>query len=45
MNIGILFLAGLLKMSTGKDMIASNQSIKVDADTGEVTIKFKMPKS
>lgn len=42
MNNGMQFLAGLFKMSTGKDMLAANQSIKVDAETGEVTIKFKM---
>ena len=45
MNNGMQFLAGLFKMSTGKDMAGENQSIKVDAETGEVTIKFKIPKN
>ncbi len=43
MNNGMLFLAGLFKMSTGKDMGIEGQSIEVDKETGEVTMKFKLP--
>lgn len=43
MNHGVQFLAGMFKMSTGKDMGIENQSIKVDKETGEVTMKFKLP--
>jgi SNF2 family DNA or RNA helicase len=42
MNNGMQFLAGLFKMSTGKDMGIENQSIEIDKETGEVTMKFKM---
>ncbi|MDP4681172.1 MAG: DEAD/DEAH box helicase, partial [Cyclobacteriaceae bacterium] len=43
MNNGMQFLAGMFKMSTGKDMGMEGQSIVVDKDTGEVTMKFKIP--
>ncbi len=43
MNQGMGFLAGLFKMATGKDMAAGEQSISVDKETGEVTMKFKLP--
>ncbi|MBN4081736.1 DEAD/DEAH box helicase [bacterium AH-315-C07] len=45
MNNGMQFLAGLFKMSTGKELSSENQQVSVDAKTGEVTIKFKIPKS
>jgi SNF2 family DNA or RNA helicase len=43
MNNGMQFLAGLFKMSTGKDIGIENQKIEVNKETGEVTMKFKMP--
>jgi superfamily II DNA/RNA helicase len=43
MNHGMQFLAGMFKMSTGKDLGLENQSIEVNRDTGEVTMKFKLP--
>ena len=43
MNSGMQFLAGLFKMSTGKDLGFGNQQIKVNKETGEVTMTFKLP--
>lgn len=43
MNSGMQFLAGLFKMSTGKDMGIEEQKIEVNKETGEVTMKFKVP--
>ena len=43
MNQGIGFLSGLFKMATGKDMGMDEQSITVNKETGEVTMKFKLP--
>jgi len=43
MQDGMSFLSGLFKMSTGKDMAAENAKIEVDRQTGEVTMKFKLP--
>ena len=43
MNSGMQFLAGLFKMSTGKDMGLENQSIEINKETGEVVMKFKLP--
>lgn len=43
MNSGMQFLAGLFKMSTGKDMGIENQKIEVNRETGEVIMKFKLP--
>ena len=43
MNNGIQFLSGLFKMSTGKDMGFENQKIEINKETGEVTMKFKLP--
>ena len=37
------FLAGMFKMSTGKDMGIDKQTIEVNKETGEVTMKFKLP--
>lgn len=42
MNNGMQFLAGLFKMSTGKDMGIENQKIEIDKETGEVVMRFKM---
>ncbi len=43
MNNGMQFLAGLFRMSTGKDIGIENQKIEVNKETGEVTMKFKLP--
>jgi ERCC4-related helicase len=43
MQDGMNFLSGLFKMSTGKEMGAENAKIEVDRQTGEVTMKFKLP--
>ncbi len=44
LNNGMNFLSGLMKMATGKDVGIEDQKIEVDKETGEVTMKFKMPK-
>ncbi len=43
MNNGLLFLAGLFKMSTGKDIGMEGQAIEVNRETGEVIMKFNLP--
>ena len=43
MNNGMQFLAGLFKMSTGKDLGLSGQSVEINKETGEVIMKFKLP--
>ena len=43
MNNGMQFLAGLFKMSTGKDLGMEGQQVKVNKETGEVTMTFKLP--
>ena len=43
MNNGMQFLAGLFKMSTGKDLGLENQTIEIDKSTGEVVMRFKLP--
>jgi len=43
MNNGMQFLAGLFKMSTGKDLGLENQTIEVNKETGEVVMRFKLP--
>jgi SNF2 family DNA or RNA helicase len=43
MTNGMQFLAGLFKMSTGKDLGLENQKIKINKETGEVTMTFKLP--
>jgi superfamily II DNA/RNA helicase len=43
MNNGLQFLSGLFKMSTGKEMGMTDQKIEVNKETGEVTMKFKLP--
>lgn len=44
MNQGMEFLAGLFKMATGKDMGLANQKIEVDKQSGEIVMRFKLPK-
>ena len=41
---GLQFLNGIFKMATGNSLLSENQTIAIDAETGEVTIKFKLPK-
>jgi SNF2 family DNA or RNA helicase len=43
MNSGLQFLSGLFKMTTGKEMGMENQKIEVNRETGEVTMRFKLP--
>ena len=43
MNSGMQFLAGLFKMTTGKDIGLEKQKIEVDKTTGEIIMRFKMP--
>lgn len=43
MNNGMQFLAGLFKMSTGKDLGMSGQSVEINKETGEIVMKFKLP--
>ena len=43
MASGMQFLAGLFKMSTGKNLELGDQQISVNKETGEVTMKFKLP--
>ena len=43
MTSGMQFLAGLYKMSTGKDLGMENNQIKINKETGEVTMTFKLP--
>jgi len=42
MESGMQFLAGLYKMSTGKDMPVGGNSVEIDANTGDVVMRFKM---
>ena len=43
LNQGLQFLGGLLKMTTGKDLLTEDQSVTVNKETGEVVMKFKLP--
>jgi hypothetical protein len=43
MNSGMQFLAGLFKMTTGKDLGLENQKVEVDKKTGEIIMRFKIP--
>jgi len=43
MTSGMQFLAGLFKMSTGKELGLENRQIKINKETGEVTMTFKLP--
>ncbi len=43
LNQGISFLSGLMEMATGQKLLADGQSVTVDKETGEVTMKFKLP--
>ncbi|TKG94291.1 DEAD/DEAH box helicase [Puteibacter caeruleilacunae] len=43
MNNGMQFLSGLMQMATGKDVGLEDQKIEINKETGEVTMKFKIP--
>jgi superfamily II DNA/RNA helicase len=43
MNSGMQFLSGLFRMATGKEMGMEGRKIEVNKETGEVTMKFKLP--
>jgi superfamily II DNA/RNA helicase len=46
LNSGMQFIGGLMEMATGKKMevVAPDQKmVTIDRDTGEVTLKFKLP--
>ena len=43
MNSGMQFLAGLFKMTTGKDIGLENQRVEVDKTSGEIIMRFKIP--
>jgi superfamily II DNA or RNA helicase len=46
LNSGINFIAGLMEMATGQKMEkpeGDEKMIKIDSQTGEVTMKFKLP--
>ncbi len=46
LNSGMEFLGGLMEMATGKKMASTDpdgRMIRVDKETGEVTMKFKLP--
>ncbi len=44
MNQGMDFLSGIFKMATGKDLGLEGQKIEIDKETGDVIMRFKMPK-
>lgn len=44
MNQGMDFLSGMFKMATGKDLGLEGQKIEIDKETGDVVMRFKMPK-
>ena len=46
LNSGMQFMAGLMEMATGQKMETADDQdkmIKIDRETGEVTMKFKLP--
>jgi hypothetical protein len=43
LNSGMEFLSGIFKMATGKDIGMDDKKIEVNKETGEVTMKFKIP--
>jgi hypothetical protein len=43
LNQGMQFLNGIFKMATGKELMTEGKSITVNRETGEVTMKFKLP--
>ncbi len=43
LNQGMQFLNGIFKMATGKELISNGGGITVNRETGEVTMKFRLP--
>ena len=43
LNQGMQFLNGIFKMATGKELTTEGKGITVNRETGEVTMKFKLP--
>ena len=43
MNNGMQFLSGLFEMATGNKVDLKDQKMEINHETGEVTMKFKMP--
>lgn len=46
LNSGMAFIGGLLEVATGKKITAAGDDermVKIDKETGEVTLKFKLP--
>ncbi|MDX9786343.1 MAG: DEAD/DEAH box helicase [Desulfobacterales bacterium] len=46
LNSGMAFLGGLMEMATGQKLTATGQDgrmVQIDRQTGEVTLKFKLP--
>jgi superfamily II DNA/RNA helicase len=43
LNQGLQFLNGIFNMATGKQLLMEEQAIKVNRETGEVVMKFKLP--
>jgi len=43
LNKGLEFLSGIMQMTTGKGFQTDQKSITVDKNSGEVTMKFKLP--
>ncbi|MGH1361952.1 MAG: DEAD/DEAH box helicase [Calditrichia bacterium] len=44
LNQGMQFLRGLMSMATGQELSTDNQSIQIDKETGEVVLRFRLPK-
>ena len=43
LNQGMQFLNGIFKMATGKELISDGGGITIDRQTGEVTMRFRLP--
>ena len=46
LNSGMAFIGGLLEVATGKKISSTGDDgrmVKIDKETGEVTLKFKLP--
>lgn len=43
MKTGMNFLAGMYKMSTGNEIGMEDQKLDINTETGEITMKFKLP--
>lgn len=43
LNQGMQFLNGIFKMATGRELVTAGGGITIDRNTGEVTMKFRLP--